>query len=318
MSIKIDSTADSGISPICQICLINQVYSVADFSRLTPIQTDKVLQKVRIELEKPGETPVLPQHIARLIENTVNTEMGRPHDYDLYAELKEFSNRVSLSYAEIFQKKIDTSEKPLETGMQIAAASNIIDFGAKNHNSIDLNDELHSFDAVSFAHYDIEPLRKRLQLAETLLYICDNCGEIVFDKLFIQELKKEYPGVQIVAAVREKPILNDATLNDASFVGLNSVVSVVSSGSIYPGTILSDTNEKFQQLFTEADIIIAKGQGNFETLLPVADERLFFLLRIKCSFMAELSGVSEGDLVLMQGAAKTPFCSQNFGGNLHE
>ncbi len=301
MSTKIDSISESGISPICQTCLINQAYSVADFSKLTPAQTDRVIQMVKIELEKSRTVPVLPQHIARFIEDTVNAELGKPHDYDLYAELKELSNRVSLSYAENFQEKINNSDKPLETGMHIAAAGNIIDFGAKSHDSIDLDDELQSFDAVSFAHYDIKPLREKLQTAETLLYICDNCGEIVFDKLLIQELKKEYPGVQIIAAVRAKPILNDATLSDAAFVGLNSVVTVVSSGSIYPGTILSDTNETFQQLFAKADIIIAKGQGNFETLLPIADKRLFFLLRIKCGFMADLSGVSEGDLVLMQG-----------------
>ncbi|NQT59107.1 MAG: DUF89 family protein [Bacteroidetes bacterium] len=301
LSTTIDTISYPGISSTCHTCLINQAYSTADFSKTSPEQTENVIQVVRAELERSKTVPLLPQHIARAVEDAVNSELGKPHDYDLYAELKELSNRISLSYLEKFQEKIDKSANPLETGMQIAAAGNIIDFGAKNHNSINLDEELQSFDAVSFAHYDIEPFRDGLENAASLLYICDNCGEIVFDKLFVQELQKEYPGLHITVAVRGKPILNDATLADALFIGFDSIVPIISSGSIYPGTILPETSRIFKQMFAEADVIISKGQGNFETLLPVADKRLFFLLRIKCSFMSELSGVAEGSLVLMQG-----------------
>ncbi len=301
MSTKTGTISYPGLSPICSACLINQACSVADFAHLSSEQTERIFQVVNDELIKSKTMPLLPQHIARAVEDAVNAELGKPHDYDLYAELKEFSNSIALSYAEKFQMKIDSSSNPLETGMQIAAAGNIIDFGAKNHKTLNLDEELQSFDTVLFAHYDIEPFRKKLQAASKLLYICDNSGEIVFDKLFIQELKKEYPRLQVVAAVRGKPILNDATLSDAAFAGLDKVVPVISSGSIYPGTILTETEDNFSKLFTEADLIISKGQGNFETLLPAADNRIFFLLRIKCGFMAELSGVSEGSLVLMQG-----------------
>jgi uncharacterized protein with ATP-grasp and redox domains len=104
-----------------------------------------------------------------------------------------------------------------------------------------------------------------------------------------------------VAALRDKPIINDATLEDAKEVGLDHLVATISSGSIYPGTILLETTEEFQKLFASADVILSKGQGNFETLLPVADERLFFLLRIKCEYMAVLSKVQKDNLVLIQG-----------------
>ncbi|MCK5155984.1 MAG: DUF89 family protein [Spirochaetales bacterium] len=301
MSTTIDHISYPGISSVCHSCLINHTRSAAGFANLSEEQTERVVQVVKTGLVKSKTHPLLPQHIARYVEDAINIELGEPHDFDLYADLKELSNKVSLSYAEKFREKIDISDKPLETGMQIAAAGNIIDFGAKSHDSINLDKELQSFDTVSFAHYDIEQFREGLHKASTLLYICDNSGEIVFDMLFIQEIQREYPGIRITAALRDKPIINDATLTDARAVGLDHVVPVVSSGSIYPGTILPETTEGFRQLFSSADVIISKGQGNFETLLPFADARLFFLLRIKCEYMANLSGVLKDNLVLMQG-----------------
>jgi uncharacterized protein with ATP-grasp and redox domains len=208
---------------------------------------------------------------------------------------------LSLAYAEKFQKKLDASETPFETGLQIATAGNIIDFGAINQGPINLTKELQSLNEIPFARYDIEPFKRALDDASTLLYICDNSGEIVFDMLFITELQREYPNLQIVAALRDKPIINDATLEDAKAVGLDRLVTTISSGSVYPGTILPETTEEFQKLFASADVILSKGQGNFETLLPIADKKLFFLLRIKCEYMAALSKVSKDNLVLIQG-----------------
>jgi hypothetical protein len=208
---------------------------------------------------------------------------------------------LSLAHATVLQKKIADSRSPFETALQIAGAGNIIDFGAKGDGSLNLVKELQLLTAVPFERYDVESFRTALQGASTLLYICDNAGEIVFDMLFIKELHRLYPDLQIVAAVRDKPIINDATLEDAKAVGLNSFVTTISSGSVYPGTILLETTEEFQKLFESAGVILAKGQGNFETLLPVADERLFFLLRIKCEYMAALSKVKKDNLILMQG-----------------
>jgi damage-control phosphatase, subfamily I len=289
------------MNKICHPCLMKQAYSVSAFAKLSEEQTGRIALVAKEGLERSLTTPLLPQHIARLVEDAVNLELGMPPDHDLYAELKQLSNEISLSYSGKFRQKIRESEKPLETGMHIAAAGNIIDFGAKNHDSINLDEELNSFDSVVFEHYDIERFKDQLKSALTLLYICDNCGEIVFDKLFIEEILREYPDLQITAAVRDRPIINDATLIDAAFIGLDSVVKVISSGSQYPGTILPEANELFRQLYFSSDIIISKGQGNFETLMPEADARLFFLLRIKCSYMAGLSGVPEDSLVLMQG-----------------
>ncbi len=291
----------SGIPSDCYSCVINQARSTARFGELNEEQTKRVISVAKAELEKSKTAPILAHHIIRRVADAVIQERGESQDFDIYADVKEKSNTLSLAYAEKFQKKLDTSESPFETGLQIAAAGNIIDFGALNQGPINLNKELQSLNKVPFARYDIEPFMIALDDASMLLYICDNSGEIVFDMLFIKELQREYPNLQIVAALRDKPIINDATLEDAKAVGLDRLVRTISSGSIYPGTILPETTEEFQKLFASADVILSKGQGNFETLLPIADKRLFFLLRIKCDYMAALSKVRKDNLVLLQG-----------------
>ncbi len=291
----------SGIPSDCYSCVINQARSAARFGELNEEQTERVIAVAKAGLEESKTTPLLVQHIIRRVADTIIQERGESQDFDIYAEVKEKSNILSLPYAERFQKKIDDSESPFETGLQIAAAGNIIDFGAINQGPINLTKELQSLNKIPFARYDIEPFKRALDEASTLLYICDNSGEIVFDMLFMKALLREYPSLQIVAAVREKPIINDATLEDAKAVGLDRLVTTISSGSVYPGTILPETTDEFQKLFASADVILSKGQGNFETLLPIADRRLFFLLRIKCEYMASLSKVDKDKLVLMQG-----------------
>jgi len=291
----------TGIASDCYSCVMNQARSAARFGELNEEQTKRVVTVAKTGLEKSKTTPLLVQHIIRSVADAVIQERGESQDFDIYAEVKDKSNTLSLAYAEEFQKKLDASESPFETGLQIAAAGNIIDFGAINQGPINLNKELQSLYKIPFARYDIEPFKKALDRASTLLYICDNSGEIVFDMLFIKELQQEYPNLQLVAALRDKPIINDATLEDAKAVGLDHLVTTISSGSVYPGTILPETTEEFQKLFASADVILSKGQGNFETLLPIADKRLFFLLLIKCEYMAALSKVSKDNLVLIQG-----------------
>ncbi|MBV5342002.1 MAG: DUF89 family protein [Deltaproteobacteria bacterium] len=290
-----------GIASDCYSCVINQARTAAGLAALDEEQTSRVVAVAEAGLERSKTTPLLVQHIIRNVADAIIQESGESPEFDIYAEVKEQSNTLSLNYVKLLQKKIDGSALPFETGLQIAAAGNIIDFGAKNHVSLNLAKELELLTTISFTRYDVEPFKKALDTASTLLYICDNCGEIVFDMLFIKQLLHTYPGLQIVAAVRDKPIINDATLEDAKVVGLDRLVTTISSGSIYPGTILSETSEEFQKLFKSADLILAKGQGNFETLLPLADKKLYFLLRIKCEYMASLAQVDKDSLVLMQG-----------------
>jgi uncharacterized protein with ATP-grasp and redox domains len=299
---KVEKTENHyGIPDVCHTCVIDQARSAARFAALDKEQTRRVLAVARQWLKRAETQHLLVQHVVRKVADAVIAERRAAPDFDIYAEVKKRSNTLALAAADGLERQIAASASPLDTGLQIAAAGNIIDFGANSKGELDLAKELGSLTDIAFAHYDIAPFKKALAEAENLLYLCDNSGEIVFDMLLIKILRQLYPQLSVTAAVRDRPIINDATLADARAVGLDRVAMILSSGSVYPGTILTETSKVFQRLFEVADVILSKGQGNFETLLPQADPRLFFLLRIKCEAMATLSRVATGALVLLQG-----------------
>ncbi len=285
----------------CYPCVFEQLLSLAKVTELKP-ESEKMLfeHSMRYLLETRGEDIVV-QHVIRNATDKAVDLSGRGTDFDPYREIKKRSNNIALAFTGEFRKTIRNSPEPLQEALKIAAAGNIIDFGAKQHGSLDVEKELGTIDDRVFGQFDFEAFSERLKSATRLLYICDNAGEIVFDKLCVEEIGRYNPQTEIICAVRERPVINDAVLPDARDAGLDKVAKVISSGSIYPGTLLEETTDDFKRLYAEADLIISKGQGNFETLLDAADERLFFILRIKCDQMAELSRVAKGELVLMQG-----------------
>ena len=251
-------------------------------------------------LETHGDGVVV-QHVVRKVTDEIIEMMDEPSNFDPYKTIKTHSNDIALAYYRKFKTKIKASDAPLQTAIKIAAAGNIIDFGAKSQIDLDIEKELGSIDRRGFGIYDYDAFYKRLSAARTLLYICDNSGEIVLDKILVEEIKEAFPSLDIICAMREKPIINDALLDDAHYVGLDRVATVISSGSVYPGTILEETSCAFRKLFDKSDLIISKGQGNFETLLDQGCEKMFFILRIKCELMARLCNTRQGNLVLMQG-----------------
>jgi uncharacterized protein with ATP-grasp and redox domains len=303
--ISICTEKEETLKPIpapCRPCSLDQALSACRFARLNEAQTEKVLAAAEAGLAESEKTPLLVQHIVRLVADSIIDIKGEGEDFDIYREVKETSNRLAQEVLPGLSEAVKVSGEPLEAALQIAAAANIIDFGAETRGDLDMEKELLNLGSVPFGCFQIDEFRERLAASENLLYLCDNCGEIVLDKLFVEQLKKNYPHLKITAAVREKPVINDATLEDAAAVGLDKLVPVVSSGSVYPGTVLSECSSSFLKLYEDADIILSKGQGNFETLLPERDGRSFFLLRIKCALMAERAGVEKGKLILMRGA----------------
>jgi damage-control phosphatase, subfamily I len=289
------------ISTECYPCIFQQLLSIATLMELDEAEKKNFFEKsMQYLLETHGDGIVV-QHIIRKATDTVIDMMNKPNEFDPYRAIKTHSNDIALDYYQVFKTMIRASISPLQTALKIAAAGNIIDFGVKNHADLDIEKELGSIDQREFGIYNYDEFYKHLSTANVLLYICDNSGEIVLDKIFIEELKKAFPSLDIICALRERPIINDAVLNDALDVGLDQVSTVISSGSVYPGTILEETSSEFRKIFDTSDIIISKGQGNFETLLDGATEKMFFILRIKCEMMARLSNAQLGDLVLMQG-----------------
>lgn len=297
------TTNTQAIATECYPCSLNQILAIAELTHLNDAQTKILFEKAMQYLLDTHGKGVLVQHLVRYVTDTVIDMLGKPHDFDPYLAIKSHSNEIARSYIPAFRQAIGAAVSPLETALKIAAAGNIIDFGAVEHANLDIGAELESIDERGFGIYNYDAFDQQLSKAQTLLYVCDNAGEIVLDKLFIEEIKRTYPAIEVTCAVRARPIINDALMDDALAVGLDEVATVITSGSVYPGTILEETTPEFQHLWDDADMIISKGQGNFETLLAVAPTKLFFILRIKCGMMARLSGTDEGNLVLMQGDA---------------
>ena len=137
-------------------------------------------------------------------------------------------------------------------------------------------------------------MKDKTATSENVLFLGDNAGEIVFDKFFIRTIDHK----NLTYVVRGGPVINDATIEDAEYTGINRIVNVISNGYDAPSTIPSESSSEFQHYFNKADIIISKGQGNLEGLIPLNDERIFYLLMVKCDVMAEFLNVEKGSFVV--------------------
>jgi len=185
---------------------------------------------------------------------------------------------------------INNSPDPLLTAIRIAVAGNVIDMGV--HKEFDIMKDIQKILIQDFAIFDYEAFKQQLIDSETVLYIGDNAGESVFDRLLIETIKKP-----VIFAVREIPIINDVIMEDAVASGLSEVAKIISSGSRAPGTILHQCTDVFLELFSNVDMIISKGQGNFESLSSVK-RKIFFLLKAKCEVIADHLNVKEDSIIL--------------------
>ena len=213
---------------------------------------------------------------------------------DPYKEEKKQSNDLVLGMYPELKDILFQSDNYFNTALRLAIAGNIIDFGISN--TFDLHSTIDKVLNSDFAIDDSIQLKQALSEAKTVLYLGDNCGEIVFDKLFIETIM--HPN--LIYAVREVPIINDATLEDAKYVGMDLVADVISNGYDAPSTLLEHCSTEFLEVFNRADVIISKGQGNLEGLLGKTQKEVYFLLMVKCEVIADVLGVKKGDFVVMK------------------
>ena len=215
---------------------------------------------------------------------------------DPFREIKKKSNDTVMQMSQELELMIRMSEDPFITALRLAIAGNIIDFAVND--SCDLEGTIGKVLNSDFAIDHSARLREELARAGKVLYIGDNAGEIVFDKLLIREMA--HP--DLTYSVRGAPVINDATMDDAEYTGLTSMVKVISNGYDAPSTILSKSGKEFREYFDNADVIISKGQGNLEGLIGEMDPRIFFLLMVKCNVMAEFLNTEEGSYVVWNPA----------------
>lgn len=226
---------------------------------------------------------------ARDIQNLYRSMVNDP---DPFKEVKRISNDTVLEMYGDLEKRVRSSDNPFLTALKLAIAGNIIDFAINDHYDLPATIErvLRSDFAVDHTGHLIEALRK----AKKVMYIGDNAGEIVFDKLLVSEIG--HPG--LIYSVRGAPAINDATMEDAEYTGMTALTKVISSGYDAPTTIVSRSGEEFRRCYEEADLIISKGQGNLEGLIGEKDKRIFFLLMVKCDVIAEYLEVEKGSYVV--------------------
>jgi uncharacterized protein with ATP-grasp and redox domains len=252
---------------------------------------ESVMRRVLAEVQEfsmEQTPPEMAQKIHRIVRSVTK-------NHDPYDSLKKLSTAKALELLPKIKQRIEGSENPFEVGLCYAIAGNIMDFGAKTNWDEDYI--LHSFKTAESKVPDrllISELNKKIEDAQTILYLGDNAGETVFDKCFIET----FPGnAKIFYAVKESPVINDATMVEAYESGLREVSTLISNGTDAPGTILGSCSKEFRRLFDTADLIISKGQGNFETLNEQASP-IYFLLQIKCDVIASQYDYTVGDRVI--------------------
>ncbi len=214
------------------------------------------------------------------------------NDPDPYIDIKRDSNDTVLQMYDDLKRLIKNSADPFITATKLAIAGNIIDFAVHDH--CDLHGTIEKVLNSDFSVDHTSQLREEISKAGKILYIGDNAGEIVFDKLLVREMS--HPGLSY--SVRGAPAINDATMEDAEYVGMTRLTRVISSGYDAPTTIVTKSGDIFRRSFEEADLIISKGQGNLEGLIGENDRRIFFLLMVKCDVIAEYLGVEKGSYVV--------------------
>jgi len=241
-----------------------------------------------------------PPEMARVIHKQLRKITKRK---DPYLKIKQQSNKVALGIYDKLKRKVNHSHNKLLTAVELAIAGNIIDYGVKNSLNVDeelekiLNQENKVIQKESKKIFDYSKFKKSLKKAKTILYLADNAGETVFDRVLIEEIKKIDNSKEIIYAVKESPAINDALMEDAVTCGIDKIAKVISSGSDAPGTVLSICSKDFLKIYRKADMIISKGQGNFEALSS-AKRPIFFMFMAKCEVIAREVNCKIGDVIL--------------------
>ncbi len=211
---------------------------------------------------------------------------------DPYKEIKQQHIQETKAIYPELEKIVANSDDKLLTAIKIAIAGNVIDLGVNK--AFDIVQDVRIILEQNFAIFDYDAFKKQLTKSKNILYLGDNVGESVFDILLIKELKRP-----VKYAVRAIPIINDVTREDAIASGIDQVAEIVDSGCKSPGIILSQSSPEFLKLFNTADLVISKGQGNFEGLSGCS-RQVFFLLKAKCRIISNHLGVAEGSIILKE------------------
>ncbi|GHT23605.1 hypothetical protein FACS189419_07790 [Planctomycetales bacterium] len=286
------------VSLDCVLCLTRQSLEAARFA--TPDETlHAAVLKAAFQIVQDIGFKQIPPLVAQEIQRVIRKETGNP---DPYQNQKNNSNELMVSLRDKLRSNILAAAEPFRQAVQLAVAGNTIDYAVRGDwdaelilNALEtamqqpLNGNVGDFEAV-------------LKKSTNVLYLLDNCGEIVCDQLLLEEIKRRYPYLSITAVARGLPVLNDATIADAQQIGLDNTVPLIDNGNDGVGTLLEQNGEELKRALKKCDLIIAKGLANYETLAEydksVLPMPICYLFKAKCKFIAKYAGVQYQDLVL--------------------
>ena len=278
----------------CIPCIIRQAVQAARFVTSDAAVHERIVRDVlatAATMDLKQSPPVVGQKVHRMLREMTGMD-------DPYHAIKAHFNRVALEMLPALSVNVKAASDPLAMAVRYAIAGNVIDLGITN--DLTDNEVRRALDQVLSEPFvgDWKEFRRAIADAKSILYLADNAGEIVFDRLLIEQL----PPGRVTLAVRGGAVLNDATMADAWTARLQEIAEVIDNGSDAPGTLLGDCSGPFLKRFTEADLIIAKGQGNFETLSEEA-ANIFSLFQVKCPVVATHTGLPIGTHVLVRSGS---------------
>lgn len=275
----------------CIGCIIAQSGRVCDAIGADEALREKIVSFVETSLSTADFTLSPPVIAAPLYEQMALLA----EKIDLYDDQKTHATAQAQHYMPFLRETIEQSDNPFMALLKTAVVGNVIDLAAEV--TFDLHGAITSVFDTPFAQDDSVKLAVRLENAKTLLYIGDNTGEHLFDALAIEHLKKLYPALEITYMVRGNFIINDVTLKEAEEAKMDQICTLINSGVNTPGFVYERATQESQKLFNSADVIIAKGMGNYECMSPITRKNICFLLKIKCSVVSRSLGYEIGSII---------------------
>lgn len=280
------------LKPDCIICNLNIIFRTLKIINKDENFLIENMKKVIGGISKVNKKlfpPELGEIVYKIVINSTNVK-------DPYKDIKRKQNNLILNNYFNLRQTILNTKDPLFEAVKFAVIGNVIDLGINE--VVDFEEDIKNSFKKRIVINDYNLFERDLKLSKRILYIGDNSGEIVFDKLLISLIKEIYPDIDITFACRSEPIINDVLIKDALQVGIDEYAKVISSGMSLPGTILKYVNNEFIEELKRSDLVIAKGQGNFEGLEEEKMEKIYFLLKAKCNVVADYLGCRVGDLII--------------------
>jgi damage-control phosphatase, subfamily I len=276
------------LDPGCIPCIMNQAYHAAtSFAAEDKAVQQNILEDVcRLVLTMDGKYPS--PYYSTSLQSILEKHIGRTN---LYGVLKEHNRRLVEGYLQHLETMLKAAPERLGMAIRIAIIGNTIDLAANPN--FDLDEDMNALNSGTIVLDVLPEFKEDLKKAETILYIADNYEEALFDEFLLKELSSK----KILFAVRSAPIYNDITYQDAINLGIGKICPVIESGSTIAGTDLNQSTPEFKLAFDNADLVIAKGQGNFETLMSV-ERPIYFLFKVKCEVISRRCGYPMGAGVL--------------------